>query len=389
MKRILFVICIMAASANLPAPLFPIYQLHFYLNNFDLTLLFAIYTACMIPSLLISTSLVKRNGTKSVVCTGIVLAILSSLIFIFTKDAFMLYLARAVEGIALGNFMGTSNGLLIKNSPNMAKALALSGAMTLFGFGLGPFLSGLIAEYSPLIPYVLPYIVLFLLLLIATVLLLSVPNEKEPVNKKEKIRFSLGIPTNSKTLFLLFICPTVFIMLALNGVVISLIPIFVHTVLKSSNLSYSGILLLIFLGGGFTAQFIRVPRNNIRRIQIGMLLLIIGTWLVIQSGNKVSMMLLFLGMIILAIGNGLTFQSSIQLAGMLSTPEESSSVISTYYLAGYTGMAVPTIGIGILSVVLSLMWSLVIFGILITILGVVLIFLPRFINKKHPIKILL
>ncbi|MGV3025683.1 MFS transporter [Clostridium thermobutyricum] len=383
MKRILFVICIMAASANLPAPLFPIYQSHFNLNNFDLTLLFAIYTACMLPSLLISTSLVKRNGTKPVVFTGVILAIISSIIFILTKEAWMLYFARAVEGIALGIFMGTSNGLLIKNSSNITKALSLSGIMTLFGFGVGPFISGLIAQYITINPYVLPYVVLMVLLIIAAIILSTVKKGEEEINKKEKIKFSLGIPKNSKILFLMFICPTIFIMLALNGVVISLIPIFVRNILKSSNLAYSGILLMIFLGGGFMAQLIRVPREKEKRIQIGIILLILGTWIVIESGIRVNMILLFLGMIILAFGNGLTFQSSIQLAGMISTKEESSSVISTYYLAGYTGMAIPTIGIGILSVILGLMTSLIIFGVIITILGIILVLSPRFIKEKN------
>ena len=87
-------------------------------------------------------------------------------------------------------------------------------------------------------------------------------------------------------------------------------------------------------------------------------------------------------MIILSIGNAITYQSSKQIAGMISTKEESSSVISTYYLAGYTGMAVPTIGIGILSVLLGLMTSLIIFGVIITILGIVLVLSPRFIKEK-------
>ena len=36
MKIILLIIAIMAFSANLPAPLFPIYQSHFNFNNFDI-----------------------------------------------------------------------------------------------------------------------------------------------------------------------------------------------------------------------------------------------------------------------------------------------------------------------------------------------------------------
>lgn len=386
MKIILLIIAIMAFSANLPAPLFPIYQSHFNFNNFDITALFAIYTACMLPSLLISTSFVKRNGTKNVVRAGIILALISSLIFIFTVSPWMLYLARAVEGAALGLFMGTSNGLLLKHSSNAHKALALSSMATLLGFGFGPMSCGLIGEYSKFKPYTLPYIVLFLLLLLALILLFKIPNINENKDKKAPITFHLGIPKNSKTIFLSFVCPAVFVMLALNGVVISLVPTYVHSILKSSNLSYSGILLFIFLGGGAVSQIIKSPKARTTRVQLGLLLLLIGTWLMVLAGFFISMTLLFIGMIILAIGNGLTFQGTIQLAGSLASKDESAAVISTYYVAGYTGMAIPTIGIGILSTILGLMSALIIFGIIITVIGIILIIIPKF-QKKYQVNI--
>ena len=386
MKIILLIIAIMAFSTNLPAPLFPIYQSHFNFNNFDITALFAIYTACMLPSLLISTSFVKRNGTKNVVRGGIILALISSLIFIFTVSPWMLYLARAIEGAALGLFMGTSNGLLLKHSSNSHKALALSSMATLLGFGFGPMFCGLIGEYSKFKPYTLPYIVLLLLLLLALILLFKIPNINENKDKKAPITFHLGIPKNSKTIFLSFVCPAVFVMLALNGVVISLVPTYVHSILKSTNLSYSGILLFIFLGGGAVSQIIKSPKARTTRVQLGLLLLLIGTWFMVLAGFLISMTLLFIGMIILAIGNGLTFQGTIQLAGSLASKDESAAVISTYYVAGYTGMAIPTIGIGLLSTILGLMSALIIFGIIITIIGIILIIIPKF-QKKYQLNI--
>ncbi|MGL5634127.1 MAG: MFS transporter [Sarcina sp.] len=380
MKYILFIIAIMTLSTNLPAPLFPVYQAQFNLNNFDITLLFAIYTACMLPSLLISTSLVAKYGAKKIMNSAIILAIISSVIFIFAKNIEMLYLARAVEGLGIGIFMGTSNGLLLKHTENTHKAMALSSMITLLGFGLGPAMSGFIAEYSSVKPYVLPYICLFILLLLAIVSLFKVKEAKESFDRNTKIKFKLGLPSNGKIEFLTFICPAIFVMLALNGIVISLVPIYVHSILKSSNLSFSGILLLIFLGGGCIVQIINRPKDKTKRVQLGLALLLLGTWFMILAGLEVNMLLLFIGMIILALGNGFTFQATMQMAGSLGSKEESTSIISTYYVAGYVGMAIPTIGIGLLATYLGLMVALSIFGVIITVIGLVLIINP-YINR--------
>ncbi|MGE7940340.1 MFS transporter [Bacillus paramycoides] len=384
MKRILWVIGIMAFSTNLPAPLFPIYQMKYNLNNFAITALFAIYAACMLIILLLASTLAERKGTKWVVTVGVLLALISSAIFVGASAPWMLYLARAVEGIALGAFMGTSNALLLHHTPQqyIKRALFYSSMATLLGFGLGPAICALIIQYSSFIPEVLPYIILFILLLLALVLLFTVPSTNEKKNKQTPIRFRLGIPSTSRTLFIMFVCPAVFVMLALNGVVISLIPTFVHTILHSNNLAWSGLLLFIFLSGGAIAQQISWPSLTNSRIQVGIVLLLIGAWLMITAGSTASMILLFIGMIILAIGNGWTFQASMQLAGSLGKPSERPGIISTYYLAGYTGMAIPTIGVGLLSTIIGLLPALIIFGAIITLIGIGIVAVPKIFERK-------
>lgn len=385
MKRILWVIGIIAFSANLPAPLFPIYQMKYNLNNFAITALFAIYAVCMLLILLLAGSLAERNGTKWVVTVGVIFALISSAIFVGATSPWMLYLARAVEGIALGAFMGTSNALLLHYTPSqyIKRSLAYSSMATLLGFGLGPAVCGVIIQYSLFIPEIIPYVVLLILLLLALGLLITVPPTNENKNKQIPIRFRLGIPSTSRSLFIMFICPAVFVMLALNGVVISLIPTFVHSILHSNNLAWSGLLLLIFLSGGAIAQQISWPTWAILRIQVGIVLLLIGAWLMISAGSTASMILLFIGMIILAIGNGWTFQASMQLAGSLGKPSERPGIISTYYLAGYTGMEIPTIGVGLLSTIVGLLPALIIFGSIATLIGVGIIAVPNISEQKN------
>ncbi|MDT2288023.1 MFS transporter [Paenibacillus larvae] len=147
-----------AFSANLPAPLFPIYQMKYNSNNFAITALFAIYAVCMLLILLLAGSLAERNGTKWVVTVGVIFALISSAIFV-GATSWMLYLARAVR-IALGAFMGTSNALLLHYTPSqyIKRSLAYSSMATLLGFGLGPAVCGVIIQYSLFIPEIIPYV---------------------------------------------------------------------------------------------------------------------------------------------------------------------------------------------------------------------------------------
>lgn len=318
------------------------------------------------------------------VTAGVILALISSIIFICATSPWMLYLARAVEWIALGAFMGTSNALLLHHTSQqyIKRSLAYSSMATLLGFSLGPAICGVIVQYSSFSPETFPYVVLLVLLLFALGLLFSLPPTNEKRNKQTPIRIRLGIPSKSRRLFVFFVCTAVFVMLALNGVVISLIPTFVHTILNLNNLAWSGLLLLIFLGGGAIAQQIAWPSHTNSRIQVGIILLLIGAWFMITAGFTSSMFLFIVGMILLAIGNGWTFQASMQLAGSLGETFERPTIISTYYLAGYTGMAIPTIGVGSLSTIVGLLPALIIFGTIVTLIGAGIIAVPKISERK-------
>lgn len=374
MKKILWAILWIAISTNLPAPLFTFYQQNYQLNDLAITTLFAIYAASLLPFLLISSSLADLKGLRWTNTLGLFLAFLSALLFYFSSQFWMLYIARVLEGIAVGVFMGTSNALLLTNVKNEAgeisTALKYSSMSNMFGFGCGPMLCGLVVQYSPVIPLQLPYLLLLVGLGSALGLMFTIKENKPKLRQNIHFHINLGVSAESKRIFWYFIAPAAFSMLALNGIVISLIPKYTKVLFHSQNFAFSGFLLFLMLSGSGIAQLIPWPQRKISRVQIGILSIIIGTWLMIDAAPTQSMSTLFWGMIFQAIGTGWTFQESLQLVGEISTPQNRSRIMSTFFVCAYTGMAFPTIGIGWLSTLWGLMPALCSFGLVISLVGI-------------------
>lgn len=376
MKRILWAILLIAVSTNLPAPLFPYYQTTYHLNDFAITTLFAIYAACLLPVLLISSSLASRNGLRAVTISGLFCAFCSALFFYLATAAWQLYLARILEGFAVGACMGTINALLLQQNPeNINQSLKYSSMCNMFGFGFGPLLCGLVLQYSPIQPYRLQYLLLLCALASAILLFFTLKKQPETFNKRVPIQIALGIPKKSKKIFWFFIAPAAFTMLALNGIVISLVPTYMKELFHSSNAAFAGGLLFLMLSGSGIAQLSSYPVHQMRRVQYGICFLILGTWSMIAAAPMQSSVLLLSGMILQAVGTGWTFQGTLQLTGECSDPETRSSTISTFFVCAYSGMAFPTIGIGFLSTAWGLMAALLCFGFCITLVGITILYL--------------
>jgi MFS family permease len=277
-------------------------------------------------------------------------------------DVWMLYAARILEGIAYGAFTGTAVAFLIKqSSPNKINtAIKISGVTVLVGFGLGPAIAGLVVEYLNFQPLRLPYWFLLVMLTSSLILLetLSAHNDAS-LEKPTQTKISISIPNNIRSHFWSFIGLPIFIVFTLQGIAFSLIPTFAKSVIHTSNLSVSGLLILLLLGGASLSQFIPWPSNLVIRIRLGISLFAIGSWAIVFSGQTSSLILLWTGIFIQAIGGGWTFQVTLRLASQLPTPEERPQVISAFYLCAYTGFIVPVIGVGVLTQYFSMTFSLI------------------------------
>ncbi|KQX68128.1 MFS transporter [Paenibacillus sp. Root444D2] len=362
MKRMLWVVLMMSCGATFISSLFPLYGEHYRLSSLEITILFAVYAAILLPTLLVVGARGSAWGLKRVLRFSIWISIASTLLFIGSFNVWMLYAARILEGIAYGAFTGTASAFLLKQTSHdkVSTAIKLSGVTVNIGFGLGPAISGLIIQYVQFQPLRLPYWFLLVMLFSSLIFLEMLPkHEDSKAQKPAKTKISLGVPDNIRSHFWSFIGLPIFTLFTLGGVVFSLIPSFVKNVIHTTNLSISGLLILVLLGGGALTQFFPWPRNPVIRMRIGILFLAIGSWIVAFSGQTASLLLLWTGILIQAIGAGWTFQVSLRFASQLPRPEERPRVISAFYFCAYSGFIVPPVGVGVLTQFFSLNFSLV------------------------------
>ncbi|MEC0270750.1 MFS transporter [Paenibacillus anseongense] len=374
MKKMLWVIFMMSTGTSFTSPLFPLYQEQYRLSSLQITILFAMYAVFLLPTLLIVGSRGNGWGLKRVLRISILLSILATLIFMASQQAWLVYGARMLEGIAYGSFTGTAVAFLLKQTSKekAGKAILLSGVAVSVGFGLGPALAGLIIEYLHLMPLRAPFWLLTVLLVSAWVGLEMLKDEDFQARKKRhraaSASISLGVSTDIKPHFWSFSALPVFTLFTLNGTVLSLIPSFVKNVIHTSNLSVSGLLILLLMGGGTMMQMLPWFKHPVVRLRIGITLLACGAWLVVLSGTSESISLMWIGVLVQALGSGWTFQISLRLAGELPTASERPKVITTYYFAGYIGFIVPIVGVGLLSHLIDLYVSLIVLNVLASLL---------------------
>nr|WP_279591510.1 MFS transporter [Paenibacillus sp. BK720] len=374
MKKMLWVILMMSTGTSFTSPLFPLYQEHYRLSSLQITVLFAVYAVALLPTLFIVGSRGSSWGLKRVLRISILLSILASILFMASHQAWLVYAARMLVGIAYGSFTGTAVAFLLKQTPKekSGKAILLSGMAVSVGFGLGPALAGLIIEYLHLMPLRAPFWVLTVLLLSAWAGLETLRDEDYQAHKERQqaasVPISLRVSADIKPHFLSFSALPVFTLFTLNGIVLSLIPSFVKNVIHTSNLAVSGLLILLLMGGGTMMQMLPWFKHPVVRLRIGITLLAFGAWLVVLSGTLESISLMWAGVLVQALGSGWTFQISLRLAGELPHVSERSRVITTYYFSGYIGFIVPIVGVGLLSFLFNLYMSLIVLNVLATLI---------------------
>ncbi|QGQ97355.1 MFS transporter [Paenibacillus psychroresistens] len=382
MNKMLWIVLMMSCGATFISSLFPLYGEHYRLSSLEITILFAVYAAVLLPTLLIVGAKGSTWGLKRVLRYSIWISIVSTLLFLVSFNVWMLYAARILEGIAYGAFTGTASAFLLKQTaPNkVSTAIKLSGVTVNLGFGLGPAISGLIVQYLHFQPLRLPFWFLLIMLVSSLVVLELLPKQVDSqAQKPAKTKISLGVPDNIRVHFWSFIGLPIFTLFTLGGIVFSLIPSFTKNVIHTNNHAISGLLILLLLGGGAFMQFFPWPRNPVTRMRLGILSLAIGSWIIVFSGQSASLFLLWAGILIQGIGAGWTFQVCLRFASQLPKPEERPQVISAFYLSAYSGFIIPPVGVGVLTQFFNLNVSLIILNLFAALLVIyILIYSVKF-----------
>jgi len=369
MKRMLFVILALAFSTNLASPLFPLYRAQYHLSTSTITLLYAVYAFGVLAMLLIGGTLAERYGSRSVAAAGVLLALLSAVLFIAADGPSALFAGRLVGGLAVGTFMGTSNSLLLKMTPpdRRARIMGFSSTLNLFGFGLGPALGGLWIHFLPGNPTRGPFLFLFATLLAALVVLLTLRVSRDEEAAAAPLAIRLGVPRDGRWLFWGVAGPAIFVSFGLGSIAFSLLPGIAAHLFGRADRGIGGLLIFLMTTTGALFQLILRPADSRIRLLAGLAMLVVGTWTVI-AGELIDLPAAILaGSIIQGAGNGWTFQTSLRLAAEVAVLGDRIRVMSTYFLCGYLGLSVPALLTGSLAHQIGLLPAITVISTLLTI----------------------
>jgi MFS family permease len=288
-----------------------------------------------LASLLFLGRLTDRFGFVAVLRAGLILMTLGVLASTVAWNVPSFALGRVVIGVASGLITTSASvGMTrLNNRGDLQRAAATTSLTIAFGFGLGPVVGGLIAQWLPW-PLVTAYVPSLGLGLLAIYALYQVripgPADLKPAQPPalhwRDFMPTITLPERRFARHYALGGMCAFCAFGMFSLFASLAPSFMQRMVPWHGPAVSGLSIgvILFLSAGF--QYLARPRPT-----------------------KGSALLFALSVIATAAGHGLCNLAGMSIVNKVSTPATRTGLLSTYLVIGYLGTIVPILGLGWLS----------------------------------------
>lgn len=353
---------VLTMGTSTVTPLLPLYKEHFGISTGTATLLFVTYTVTVCPTMLIAGNLSDRLGRKRLLMPALALMTLASLVFALAESVPMLFAGRVLQGLAIGGFLGVGAAFVVDHARRESKALAaaLAGVFFRVGFGLGPGLAGLAAQYGPS-PRHTPFWGHIGLMAIGMV---AVALAAETLLRREApgpFRVRVGVPAGQALGFFAFVAPATFMMSFIEGTLLSVVPIFVVETLDVANLAIVGAIGFLTLGLGGLAPFVARRLEPRRSLIFGACSSAVLSFLVVAASGVDTVVLVVVAAAVIGFTNGFILYGGTVICATIVPIEERGKLMSVLYMCAYAG-TVPTVALGYMADGLGLSATLAIFS---------------------------
>ena len=338
-------------SSTLPTPLYVVYQHLWHFSSVTLSLIFATYALGVLVALLWFGRLSDQIGRRRILLSGLIAATCGAILFVLAQNIVWLFAARFLTGIAVGLAVGTATATLVElyQGEGTHFAALVGTASSAIGFGVGPLLTGLFAQYVAFPTHLVFFI--YLALLIPALFFTGKIPETVQIGKLGKAHWTLrpqrlSVPKEIRGPFMLASI-TLFCGFGTIGLFTALAPSLIISLLHMRNLAVSGSAVALIFATMTVAQ-LTLRRLSVRQaISAGMVLLIVGLCLMLLAFAEQSLLLFLISTICLGFGPGLAYMGSLALANLIAPPLRRAEVMSSYFVVGYLGNALPALGVGI------------------------------------------
>ena len=161
-------------AAAAPTPLYRVYQAKWGFSSATLTAVFAVYVLFLVVTLLTAGSLPYHIGRRLPIIAGIVVGAVACVLFLVANGVGLLFVARALQGIAVGVGLNTLGAVLMDLQPKSSLAPLLSSVSPNVGLATGALLTAILVQYGP-VPTDLVWYLLLAAFAAALVLVIAMP----------------------------------------------------------------------------------------------------------------------------------------------------------------------------------------------------------------------
>jgi MFS family permease len=343
-RRVGFLLFMAGWGANHFSTLLVVYRRDLGLLPPSLGILFGAYALGLVPGLVLAGRASDRRGRRALVLPAGLLAIAASALLAFGARGFAVLLAgRLLYGLAMGSIMSPGSVWVQELSGGHASGGARRATLALSaGFGLGPMVSGVIAELAPA-PMVVPYVVHGLGMALALAVVRPVPETAPRGHAASAAGAGGRAPRFGRRELavlgeLLPVAPWAF---GLAAVTIAIVPGLMRP-LVAHPVVYSGLVILTTLLAGVAVQPLtrRVgPRGDLLGLGIGAA----GVFLAARAVAAGSPPLAFVVALLVGSGYGLVMTTGLTEAARRVPPATRGTTVGIYYVLTYIGFALPFI----------------------------------------------
>ena len=377
-------ICIVAsmigalfAGSTVLTPLYVIYKPQFGFSQISLTLIYAAYVIGNLAALLLFGRLSDQIGRRRSSVIAMAAAFMSALIFLFAQGIASLYAGRILSGLAIGIGAGTGTAWLAEliAEENKSRATVTATSANFVGLGVGALMSGVLADWVSS-PLRLPFIVYLAALVPVSALIWFIRETvSHPVQTIQRIslRPQLSVPSEIRAQF---VAPAVtgFGAMALVGFYAALAPSLLAERLHETSHAAAGAVFLQ-LAAVVAATIVTtqsLPSRAAMLWALGLMLPSVG--LLVSAQLAASMAIMIIATAACGVAAGLGYRGSLQVVNQIAPEHPRAEVVSSYFVCGFSGNALPVIGVGVISTFASLATASLAFAATISVFAVVALY---------------
>ena len=345
--RIAFAMFAVGWGANQFSPMLIVYRHELGLSAGAVAGLFLVYALTLIPGLLIGGPASDRFGRRPVVLPFVVLSPLATLLLVLGPRALaVITVGRALAGLCSGVVFGSATAWVQELSAGDRLSARRSALALTAGFGLGPVMAAVLAQWAP-DPLVVPYLPHLVIGVVAAAVLWRTPASSVPV-RVTRAWPPAAVRTGR---FWLAVAPAAPLVFGSVSLAIVVLPEEV-TSARTLSAGFAGLMTALSFSAGVAVQpLARRSRRALAGNVAGLCCAVAGAGIGIAAVADSSRVLAGAAAVLLGLAYGLCLVSGLRQAEQLASPDERGAVIACYYTLAYLGFAVPYLvdGLGAVS----------------------------------------